>query len=720
MIAIFLLTFYLFVIDGFDIIHTAQPPDTFVFIVAFYKLFGKLYVMDHHDLAPELYYSHFKGNGSKTIYKMLTWLEGLSFRFADQVISTNEFIKKLLFSADMLKNLKSQLYGMVLNLLTEIIGVKSGIGSSYGDYKDKAIDVKYQFWREGKYTPAFAVGIMDPTGNRLYTGQYLVASKQIYPFDFTLGFGNGRFGKRPLVTSPTDKFGAEIVTSPREMGEGCPTLLGDSVFPFREILPHDGVRPDQIQRADERSRSGRVFHQAGPSAVQFRLSMETGKVDGNRSDLPAGQRDRLNFSMLFDIGQPLIPLYDKPYKEKPRVSAMTAFERIAVALREQGLSDVGIDEAEGVLSIRAQNDKYFYSMKAVGVIMKTIMPLMTPSTEEVRITLTQTGLPIFRVETTAADIRDLYAGRLTSGEFFRLSRITTDIDKAPDIPTTGNKLLTPGWRPSFETLLNDPSGYFKYRLGLEGWLAYHPWQGASLVGSLQTYPLNNISTSNIPPSEAVRSDIFAYKKRDVGLDRLMFDQVCKPTGNAYARFAAGLLEIEYAGIDSEVAMPLANGRFLVGVQASLVKKRDPGTVFALKAYDVKKYYDVEFFNARLNIPEKEMAIDVKVGRFLGGDFGARVTLIKYIKGVTLFAWYSITDTAVFHDPNNRGYHDKGIGVIIPIRLFEGEDSRSAYNYALSPWMRDVAQDINRYQNLFDVIGRDTKVFLQKEGGMVDW
>ena len=140
----------------------------------------------------------------------------------------------------------------------------------------------------------------------------------------------------------------------------------------------------------------------------------------------------------------------------------------------------------------------------------------------------------------------------------------------------------------------------------------------------------------------------------------------------------------------------------------------------MKAYDVKKYYDVEFFNTRLNIPEKNMAIDLKTGRFLGGDFGTRVTLIKYIKGVMLFAWYSFTDTSVFQDPNNRGYHDKGIGVAIPIRLFEGTDSRSAYNYALSPWTRDVAQDIDRYQNLFDVIGRDTKVFLQKERGMVDW
>lgn len=95
MITIFLLSLYIFVKDGFDIIHTAQPPDTFVFIAAFYKLFGKLYVLDHHDLAPELYYAHFKGRGSQIIYQILIWLEVLSFRFADHVISTNESYKEI-------------------------------------------------------------------------------------------------------------------------------------------------------------------------------------------------------------------------------------------------------------------------------------------------------------------------------------------------------------------------------------------------------------------------------------------------------------------------------------------------------------------------------------------------------------------------------------------------------------------------------------------------
>jgi hypothetical protein len=603
--------------------------------------------------------------------------------------------------------------------ITEIIGVKA-LSANYGDYKDKSIDLKYQFLSEEMYLPALALGIRDPTGNRLYPGQYLVASKQIYPFDFTLGLGNGRFGKRPLITAPETTFGAEIFTSPREWVRDAQPFWGIQFAASENFSLMMEYNPIRYNLQTEDPAQPKYFTR--PIPLHYNFGLRWKPLTWTEVDLSfqRGNEIGLGFSMFFDIGQPFIPIYDKPYKETPRSAAMSPCERMAAALKAQGFSDIGIDGTGETLTIRAQNDKYFYSMKAVGVIMKTIMPLMTPSTEQVQITLTQTGLPIFRVETTPADIRDLYAGRLTCGEFFHYSKITTDIDEAPDIPTKEKKVLTPGWKPSFETLLNDPSGYFKYRLGLEGWLASHPWQGASLVGALQTFPLNDISSSNIPPPEAVRSDIYAYKQRDVGLDRLMFDQVYKPTGNAYARFGAGLLEIEYAGIDAEVAMPLANGRFLVGLQASLVKKRDPGAPFALKAYEVKKYYDVEFFNTRLNIPEKDMALDLKSGRFLGGDFGTRVTLIKYIKGVTLFAWYSFTDTAVFKDPNNRGYHDKGIGVAIPMRLFEGTDSISAYNYALSPWTRDVAQDIDRYQNLFDVVGRDTKVFLQQERSMADW
>ncbi|MDD5168489.1 MAG: YjbH domain-containing protein, partial [Syntrophales bacterium] len=70
--------------------------------------------------------------------------------------------------------------------VTEIMGVPA-LTPSYGNDKDKAVDLKLQVLPEGKWVPAVAVGVMDPQGTRLYPSQYIVASKQIYPFDFTIG-----------------------------------------------------------------------------------------------------------------------------------------------------------------------------------------------------------------------------------------------------------------------------------------------------------------------------------------------------------------------------------------------------------------------------------------------------------------------------------------------------------------------------------------------------
>ena len=119
------------------------------------------------------------------------------------------------------------------------------MSSNYGDYKDKSIDLKYQFLSEDMYLPALALGIRDPNGNRLYPGQYLVTSKQIYPFDFTLGLGNGRFGKRPLITAPETTFGAEIFTSPKEFARDAQPFWASS-SPLPRAFPHDGVQSHQI------------------------------------------------------------------------------------------------------------------------------------------------------------------------------------------------------------------------------------------------------------------------------------------------------------------------------------------------------------------------------------------------------------------------------------------------------------------------------------------
>jgi glycosyltransferase involved in cell wall biosynthesis len=94
MLATFIISLFIFFRRGFDIVHAHNPPDTFVFIAAFYRLFGKRFLYDHHDLAPELYYARF-GSGNRLVYHTLVLLERLSCRFAEHVIATNQSYKTI-------------------------------------------------------------------------------------------------------------------------------------------------------------------------------------------------------------------------------------------------------------------------------------------------------------------------------------------------------------------------------------------------------------------------------------------------------------------------------------------------------------------------------------------------------------------------------------------------------------------------------------------------
>src|SRR5258708_5446136 len=78
---------------GFDIIHACNPPDLFFLIGAFYKLFGKKFLFDHHDANPELYEAKF---GKRNFfYRLLCLFEKLTFRTADVSIATNESYRRI-------------------------------------------------------------------------------------------------------------------------------------------------------------------------------------------------------------------------------------------------------------------------------------------------------------------------------------------------------------------------------------------------------------------------------------------------------------------------------------------------------------------------------------------------------------------------------------------------------------------------------------------------
>jgi glycosyltransferase involved in cell wall biosynthesis len=78
---------------GFDAIHACNPPDTLFLIGGFYKLFGKKFLFDHHDINPELYEANFQRRD--LFYRLMLALERMTFRTADVSVATNESYRRI-------------------------------------------------------------------------------------------------------------------------------------------------------------------------------------------------------------------------------------------------------------------------------------------------------------------------------------------------------------------------------------------------------------------------------------------------------------------------------------------------------------------------------------------------------------------------------------------------------------------------------------------------
>ena len=89
----FLIAWRVFFARGFDAIHACNPPDLFFLIGGFFRLLGKKFLFDHHDINPELYEAKF--GRRDFLYRLLLKLEYWTFRTANVSIATNESYRRI-------------------------------------------------------------------------------------------------------------------------------------------------------------------------------------------------------------------------------------------------------------------------------------------------------------------------------------------------------------------------------------------------------------------------------------------------------------------------------------------------------------------------------------------------------------------------------------------------------------------------------------------------
>src|ERR1700729_1068315 len=81
---------------GFSIIQACNPPDLIFLAALPFKLMGKRFIFDQHDVSPELFVVKF---GKKSfLYRALMFFERMSYVMADYVITANATFKDIAIS----------------------------------------------------------------------------------------------------------------------------------------------------------------------------------------------------------------------------------------------------------------------------------------------------------------------------------------------------------------------------------------------------------------------------------------------------------------------------------------------------------------------------------------------------------------------------------------------------------------------------------------------
>jgi len=567
---------------------------------------------------------------------------------------------------------------------TQLTNIQSGM-KLYGSVKDKAFDLKYQILPESKKFPAVAIGIHDFHGTRLFPAEYLVLSRQFFPLDITIGMGRKRL---------LGFFG------------GIELAVNDWLHLFAEYNP--------IKYEKDIGTAGRAVPEGAKSPINAGVRIKV--VPGVDLGVSYQRGDTLGFMCHLQVvlGKPMLPGRPDPPLQHS-VDRRPVSERdigdmvgkVHEAIHEAGFGHVCVYTNGTELTAEFENNKYLSNQKAAGRVLRLLLFHSPRDMHKLTVILRRQRLSLLRVSVKPGHLEEYLFGKIPQEIFYKLIEVEIaatgpDTDHPDFVKTSEDKWLNFrfGVKPDFETYLNDPSGVFKYRLGIKPYAITSLWKGASAYARYDIPFYSNIWSSNVPRPDAIRSDSWKYSGRDYSFDRLIFDQTLRFSKRIFGRLSLGYFERMYAGMGGELLAFIGDGRLALGIESDWVKKRKPETQF--------EFMDLEshtlLANAYYSIPGIDVTLHAQYGRFLAGDRGWMFNLSReYDTGVVVGLWYSLTDTDDLKGVN-RGYHEKGVFLSLPARMFLNRDSKTRYHYSMSPWTRDVAATVGHWQDLYGLGG----------------
>lgn len=564
----------------------------------------------------------------------------------------------------------------------EVVARETVYPNPYG-LSAPGLDAKLRLLDEGEWWPALAVGGRDLTGagpvlpgKGRFAGEYLVATRRWWDLDLTLGVGWGALGEAGHLRNPLRLFGRhfrrdrdpaawETAAGPRSW------FAGDRIALFGGVEWQTPV-PDLSLKLEYSGDRFRAQHQeetafrAG-SGVSAGLSYRPSPWIDLGVGVEQGRRVMLRLTGRLDPGEAGRRPPDPPEAVGPRPSPEAAqpAQGILLVARVRGLParSIQVEGRRAVLWLDPAGDAAAPLAGEVGRAARLLADLAPAEVEDLTIVTGSTGLPVLATTILRSDLERAARRRGSAEEIWRTTRTGHPHGEPPGWPARFDLSLHPGGEASLSEVGNPLvlRGYTDARLRLE------PWRGVVLGAGLRVNMGSNSGTLDsyaLPAAEPVRSDLPLYTVPLLGLEHLYAAWLASPAPGWTARLSAGHFEEMFGGYGGELLYQPLEARWAAGLDLNQVWKRPAGEPYRIAAGGGRLTGHASLY---LEAPGAERAAILRVGRYLGGDWGATAEMERRFDG----GW-RLSGRITWTEGPDRGQTrlggrlDYGLSLVVPL------------------------------------------------------
>ena len=363
--------------------------------------------------------------------------------------------------------------------------------------RDLSANIKWQLPLSGAWLPALAVGATDLQGGAsFFQSVYAVASDQLGPVRWTLGYGKSKTGVGGTARVLDGVFGgAEL----RLFDTRATALVEHNGSHWNAGLRY--YSPPQTwaggaQWVGSVQRSFRATDASGQAAnassVNLSLVVPLGGPDGARD---AASRSALAASPLPPIASAAAAASATPGPGERAATAATAATAgarqaaLAAALRQTGLGATRVGMAGTELVVVYENLRYLQTeADALGIVLGLAAELAPPDAERVRAVSLKAGLPVVGLSVPLAAYRAYLRDDASAGAVRAELQVSAGLPASTvvwaDEPAAPGNRVRVALKPLINYTLGTEYSVFDYSLAAQARVSAPVWAGAQVYADL--------------------------------------------------------------------------------------------------------------------------------------------------------------------------------------------------------------------------------------------